>query len=66
MYYWNNRLSEENIKMFNPLYAPRKLCYKIFCRFKGHFWIKHHSLEDFVKRSQMQKKQKNKTKQKKN
>ena len=47
--------------MFNPLYAPRKLCYKIFCRFKGHFQKKHHSLEDFVKRSQTQK---NKTKQK--
>ena len=47
--------------MFNPLYAPHKLCYKIFCRFKGHFKKKHHSLEDFVKRSQAQK---NKTNQK--
>ena len=48
--------------MFNPLYAPHKLCHKIFYRFKGHFLIKHHSPEDFVKRSQIQK---NKTKQNK-
>ena len=46
--------------MFNPLYAPCKLCDKIFCRFKGHFLIKHHSLEDLVKRSQMQKNKKTK------
>ena len=50
--------------MFNPLYAPRKLCHEIFYRFKGHFLIKHHSVEDFLKRSQIQKKKKNKPKQK--
>ena len=47
------------------MYAPRKLYRKIFYIFKGYFLIKHHSLEDFVKRSQLQKK-KNKTKQNKN
>ena len=48
------------------MYAPRKLYRKIFYIFKGYFLIKHHSLEDFVKRSQLQKKKQNKTKQNKN
>ena len=35
--YWNRRLKDENTKIVNPLYAPRKLGHKIFCRFKDTF-----------------------------